>query len=107
MKGKLAVERDQRMETATGLTLESCTAFVNGDGELRVYGELVCARSGALEDYREIQLVVFDADGDIVHREYSNWVKFGVRQSFQFEVDGSSLPEPPSRVKVYPSSGGY
>lgn len=107
LKGKLVVERDHQIERMTGLLVDTCTAFVNGEGSLRVYGEVCTANSAPLSAYREIQFVVLDADGDIIHRDYTNWASFGLRQSFEMEVETSDLPSVPVKVKVYPSSGGY
>jgi hypothetical protein len=101
MNDKLPIERDERCEAHAGLVLESCSAFLTGEGALHVYGELTTQRP--LAEYRTLQLVVFDADGDIIHRGFTNWSAFGVRQSFEFSVETHDLPSRPAKVKVYPT----
>lgn len=105
-KKKLPVVRDEDMESLYGVSVESVSTFYDNDlGNLVVVGELA-ASNGVLEDeYREVQVVIHDAEGDIVGRGLSNWVSFGLRQSFELSFSESDdLYGIPSSVSVYPAS---
>jgi hypothetical protein len=103
-KKKIPVERDEVMEEAFGIKLEACTACCD-EQSLVVIGEARSARSTTIDGYREIQLVVYDSDNDLLAREFENWAEFGIRQSFKVEMDVQGLPATPSRVKVFPTGG--
>lgn len=103
---KLPVVRDEDMESLYGVSIESVSAFYNEEsGNLVVVGELA-ASNGVLEDeYREVQVVIHDAEGDIVGRGLDNWMSFGLRQSFELSFnEADDLHGTPSSVTVFPAS---
>jgi hypothetical protein len=102
MPRKLPIDRDTAMENLTELTLEACAAYYDGD-VVRVVGEAVSTNGRTIPEYREIQVSVYDQDGDILGRSYTNWIAFQVRQSFEISV--TELPGIPARVRVFPSKG--
>ena len=102
MSDKLPVHRDQDMEKITGLSFDACAAYYDGV-EVRVVGEVVTRDSRPIADYREVQVVIYDEEGDILGRNYTNWTEFQIRQSFEVEIE--DLPGVPYRVKVFPSKG--
>ncbi|TWU60402.1 hypothetical protein Poly51_06780 [Rubripirellula tenax] len=101
MAEKLPVQIDNDMAALAGIKLEACAAYYNGDDEIRILGEAVTANGKSIEDYREMQAVAYDADGDIIGRSYTNWGSFQIRQSFEIYID--ELPCDPVRVRVFPS----
>ena len=48
---------------------------------MRVLGEVVSASAKPIQDYRAIQVVVYDENGDMLGREYTNWDSFQMRQT--------------------------
>lgn len=102
MKTKLPVHRDPEMEKIAGITFEACAAYFDGES-VKIVGEVTTLNSRPLSDYREVQVSVFDEDGDILGRGYTNWSEFQLRQSFEIEIE--DLPGDPARVKAYPSKG--
>lgn len=100
MTTKLPVQRDTDMEKLTNLIFEACAAYYDGD-EVRVIGEVVSSNLRPIQDYRDVQVSVYDKDGDILGRDYINWSEFGIRQSFEIKVE--KLPGVPDKVKVFPS----
>jgi len=101
MAEKRPVHVDKDMESLAGMSFEACAAYYDGDEEVRVIGEAVSANSKPIQDYHEIKVVVYDAEGDILGRDYTNWTSFQLRQSFEIEV--MNLPGVPTRVRVFPS----
>lgn len=101
MAQKLPVQFDKDMESIAGITFEACAAYYDGNEAVRVLGEAVASDGRPIQDYREIQVVVYAADGDILGRDYTNWIAFHLRQSFEIEV--TNLPDAPARIRVFPS----
>lgn len=71
---------------------------------MRVVGEIVASNAKPLDDYREVQVAVYDEEGNILGREFENWGEFGIRQTFEVEME--DLPGVPFRVKAFTSKGG-
>lgn len=101
MAQKIPVQIDKDMERLSGIKLEACAAYFDGDAAVRILGEVVTVSGKPIKDYREVQAVVYDADGDILGRDYTNWGSFQLRQSFELIID--DLPSTPARVRVFPS----
>jgi hypothetical protein len=102
---KLTVEKDQEAEDLSGLVLKAASAFFDaGEKKLTALGEVQTMDGESIDSYREVQLIVYDADGDIIGRNYTNWSDFGIRQSFSLVLDEDDLFGEPARVKLYPSS---
>lgn len=101
---KIPIERDEQMEEINEVKLTSCTAYYDESGLIKVLGELASTTGDPIEDYREVQVVVYDADGDILGREYTNWSEFGLRQSFEIKVKNEDTSLQPDRVKVFPAT---
>ena len=102
---RITVDRDQAMETMTGVGLEGGSAYYTDDGSINVLGELVAMENTPISSYIEVHVVVYSADGDILGRNYTNWSKFGLRQSFKLEIENEDSSLNPTRVKIYPSFG--
>lgn len=99
---KILCERDMAMEEHSHIQLEACTAYVYEDRKVKVMGEAVAQDNSVKDEYKTIQVILYDADGDIVDRAYTNWMEFGLRQSFELKF--SNLDEVITKVKVYPSN---
>lgn len=102
---KLSIERDEEMERLSKLRLDACTAYLIDSSSITVMGELVSTAPTPQETYKEIQIIVFDKDGDIASREYTNWTSFGLRQSFQIDIELIEFHSENYTVKAYPSNG--
>ena len=101
MAHKLPILVDKKMEALSGISFEACAAYFDEVEGVRVLGEVVTASGEPIKDYREIQVVVYDENGDILGREYTNWTSFQLRQSFEIQV--LELHAVPARVRVFPS----
>ncbi len=103
-KIKILIIRDENMELFTGVKIEACTALIDRKGTLNIIGEIASANAQPISDYVEIQVLVFDSDGDLVNRQFTNWSELGLRQSFEFEIEPETLAgSTPTKVKVYPA----
>lgn len=101
-KNKLEIMRILSVESVCGLSIESCTAYYDeGDKSVAVMGEVMAKQN--MSNYAEVQVVIFDSDGDILARDYQNWSNFGLLQSFNLNFDLSEFDQSPQKVKVYPS----
>ncbi|RLJ19148.1 ATP-dependent DNA helicase PcrA [bacterium endosymbiont of Escarpia laminata] len=105
VKKKLQIERNKQMENHSGIKIESCSAYYDTKKNVCVFGELIAENKSPVNEYKEVQLVVYDSDGELMAREYTNWTEFGLMQSFDFNVDLSDFEMEPSRIKVYPTNG--
>lgn len=105
IKIKITTLRDENMEQLAGVKVEACTAFLDSKGALHILGEIVSSNKKPIRDYRELQVVVFDSNGDISNRELTIWNNFGLRQSFDFKIEAEELAgSTPAKVKVYPAT---
>ena len=101
-KTKLVVSRDSEIEALTKVRVESGSAYYNvDDNEVIVLGEL--SALSVDKGYVEVHVIIYDSDGDIMARDYANWVEFGLRQSFELTLDVSEFSEKPEKVKIFPS----
>ena len=101
-KTKLEVMRNLAVEDSCGLVIESCAAYYDNDNEsVTVVGELTAKQKHS--SYVTVQAVIYDTDGDILARKYTNWSSFGLMQSFDIDFDLSDYDQKPKKVKVYPS----
>ncbi|MFH0870406.1 MAG: hypothetical protein V1866_05110, partial [archaeon] len=103
-KGKILVERDWAIEEMTDLAIEKCTAYYD-EGIIRILGEVISRNRKPIQDYKELQVIVYDSGGDILARGYTNWALFGIRQSFEIELENRNVFSEPAKVKVFPSGG--
>jgi len=89
------------MEKSSNLKLDSCTAYHDQENdEIHIYGEVISSSGKPIKKYMEMHAIAFDEDGDIIGREYCNWVVFGIRQSFhQYFLNVENKPQ---KIKVYP-----
>ena len=100
-KKKLEIVRDLQMEALTKIRVESCVAYLDDDHQVCIVGEV--SAFSVDDNYAEVQVVVYDSDGDIMSRDYSNWGAFGLRQYFDLQIDVSEFEANPVKVKVFPS----
>lgn len=102
-KVKLKIVRDNKMEEISNLTIELCTAYLDNDQTVLVVGELISKNGANIDEYRQLQFLVLDADNELIEQSYTNWIRFGLRQSFRFEIDTSDFEATPVCVKIYPN----
>lgn len=98
---KIPVQLDQK--GSSGVVVVSATAFFDGKN-LKVMGELA-AENTAVKEYRKVEVVVYDLDKDIVGRDYTNWSKFGSRQSFEINIKPEKLYGIPAKINVFAATG--
>lgn len=99
---KLEVVRNLDVENDCGLCIESCSAYYTSEEQsIKIIGEITAKKK--ISDYVEVQVVVYDMDGELMAREYCNWRSFGLLQSFDLESDLSGFEQTPKKVKIYPS----
>ena len=100
---KLAVRRDERMEGLSGLRILACSAFHYEEDEvIKVIGELTTLNGDVVREYRELHVLAYDDAGEVVGRGLTNWSAFGLRQSFEIEVD--DIQGAPAAITIYPSA---
>jgi len=104
-KKKILIERNEQMEKITGVKVDGCSAYYDNEKNISVFGELSAISQSYIDEYKEIQFVVYDSNGDIIARHYTNWSEFGLMQSFEFIEDLSDFEDEPVKIKVYPSNG--
>jgi len=102
---KILVERDSKMEEIIALEIESCTAYYDDEGFIKILGEVISRSRKHIQDYKEVQVIVYDSEGDVLARGYTNWAIFGIRQSFEIELENENPSTEPAKVKVFPSGG--
>lgn len=61
---RIPIERDQKMEDLTELEVESCSAYYDDNGYIRILGEIISTSREPIWDYKEVQVVVYDTEGD-------------------------------------------
>lgn len=99
---KIPCERDTAVEQHVKVCVETCTAYLYDDGRVKIIGELIASEGRSINSYREVQIILYDDEGDIVGRNYTNWMEFGLRQSFEFEFD--ELEGNVAKIKTYPAN---
>lgn len=99
---KIPCERDTAMEQHHKVCVETCTGYLYDDGRVKIMGELTASNNTPIDEYREVQVILYDEDGDIVGRDYTNWTDFGLRQSFEFEF--GDIEEAIAKIKAYPAT---
>jgi curved DNA-binding protein CbpA len=101
-KQKLPIERDALAEELHAIQVVSCTAYYNNT-LITVIGELAAVSFEPTRQYKEVHILAYDADGDVLARARGYWSPFGARQSFEVEVENAFPAHPPVKVKVFPS----
>ena len=99
----LTILRDLDSERDTGVQIVSVEAWEIEDGAVAIVGELETISGRKLDDYRELQFVVYDAADMILGRGYTNFSPFGRRQTFDEEVCELRPGGGPVKVRVFPS----
>ena len=99
----LAILRDLDSERDTGVQIVSVEAWETADGAVVIVGELETISGKKLDDYREVQFVVYDAADKVLGRSYTNFGAFGRRQTFDVEISELRPGGRPAKVRVFPS----
>jgi hypothetical protein len=99
----LIVLRDPDSERDAGVQIVSVEAWVIEDGGVVIVGELESASGKKLDEYRELQFVVYDAADRVLGRGYTNFSPFGRRQTFDEEVSELRPGARPAKVRVFPA----
>lgn len=104
-KNQAKVKRDTEAESDTGIDFDGLAAYWLEDSEsLHIMGIAKTVDGDLLNEYREVQLVVLDAAGAVIGRDYTNWGDFGRKRPFSFVFAEDSLFGRPSEVQVFPTS---
>lgn len=100
------VEYDNASAKRAGLNIEAASAFFS-DETLTVLGELSSRSGNSIDDYRELQVIVYDAQDQAVGQALCNWIEFGLRQSFECSLEpsgyGYRLFAVPHLVRLIPA----
>ena len=99
----LTIVRDLDSESDTGVQIVSVESWVIEGGAVTIVGELETISGKKLDDYRELQFVVYDAADKILGRGYTNFGSFGRRQTFDEEVSELRPGGRPAKVRVFPT----
>ena len=99
----LTIVRDLDSERDTGVQIVSVESWVIEGGAVTIVGELETISGKKLDDYRELQFVVYDAADKILGRGYTNFGSFGRRQTFDAEVSELRPGGRPAKVRVFPT----
>ena len=99
----LTIVRDLDSERDTGVQIVSVESWVIEGGAVTIVGELETISGKKLDDYRELQFVVYDAADKILGRGYTNFGSFGRRQTFDEEVSELRPGGRPAKVRVFPT----
>lgn len=103
----IPIEYDSASGKRVGLSIESVSAFYS-DETLTIIGEVASWSGRSIDDYRELQAVAYGADGQVVGRAVDNWCEFGIRQSFECEMQtspyGYRLFGVPALVRLLPAA---
>ena len=75
--------------------------FFDGDDEVRILGEMVSANGHLIEDFVDVQAVVYDTRGNLIGRDDYCLGEFLLRQSFEIIVE--DLACAPSQIRVFPT----
>ncbi len=100
---QLTILRDLDSERDTGVQIVSVDAWKIEDGAVTIVGELETISGKKLDEYRELQFVVYDATDKVLGRGYTNFSPFGRRQTFDEEVSELRPGGRPAKVRVFPS----
>ena len=101
----LAIERDTVAESDSGILISAASATMHDDSTILVLAELEANGGRRIAEYRELQVLVYDAAGKVWGRAYTNWGEFGRRQSLELEVRSTRVRAAPVRVKLFPTTG--
>lgn len=104
-KKKIKIEQNEQMEKHTGIKIDACSAYYDSENTISIFGELSAINQSYIDEYKEIQFVAYDSNGEIIARNYTNWAEFGLMQSFELIEDLSDFETEPVKIKVYPSNG--
>jgi len=99
---EIPIERDDYCENEYKIKVENCTAYLSDRGIVNVIGEVATQSGNAINNYKEIHFSVYDDAGKLLGTSYTNWGKFGRRQSFNYYVDFKPKSAIPAKVRVYP-----
>lgn len=99
----LTILRDLDSERDTGVQIVSVEAWEVEGGSVAIVGELETISGKKLDEYRELQFVVYDAADKILGRGYTNFSPFGRRQTFDEEVSELRSGGRAAKVRVFPS----
>lgn len=100
----LAIERDTVAESDSGILISAASATMQDDSTVLVLAEVEADGGRRIAEYRELQVLVYDATGRVWGRAYTNWGEFGRRQSVEIEVRSTRTRATPVRVKLFPTT---
>jgi hypothetical protein len=90
------------MEKEAEISFESCTAYFDEDEEdATVMGEIISTSDNTSKTELEIEILVYDKDGDLLDCESECIDDFCKRGSFKSNF--LDLPGKPALVKVFPN----
>ncbi|MGG7105014.1 hypothetical protein [Rhodococcus sp. 24CO] len=98
------IERMDALEDRLGIELEALYAVYKNDGyssELLVNFDLIAA-SGKIDDSLEVNISVYNRNGQLVATKYAYVSKAGFI-GFQSCSQRLDCDEPPSKIRIYPT----
>ena len=101
-KKLVPLTRDSDAELDVGIEFDGLAAYWLDEAEsLHVMGIATTDDGEPLNEYREIQVVVLDASGSVIGRDYTNWSDFGRKRPFSFAFSDDSLFGLPAEVHIF------
>ena len=95
-----SIERMIEVEAALGIRLSALSAFLDEDGDLKVFGEAHFSKSPAEDSSASINVIVYDAEGRIVGKNDTYIGSAGVNFD-AFDVNVYGLGRPAAKVRVF------
>lgn len=95
-----SIERMIEVEASLGIRLNALSAFLDDDGDLKVFGEAHFSKAPSEDSSASVNVVVYDSDGRIVGKTDTFIGSAGmVFDAFDVYVYG--LARPAAKVRVF------
>ena len=95
-----SIERMIEVEASLGIRLNALSAFLDADGDLKIFGEAHFTMAPDQDSSASVNVVVYDSDGIIVGKNDTYIGSAGmVFDAFDLYVYG--LPRPAAKIRIY------
>jgi len=95
-----SIERMIEVEASLGIRLNALSAFLDDDGDLKVFGEAHFTKAPSEDSSASVNVVVYDSDGKIVGKT-DTFIGTAGMVFDAFDVYVYGLARPAAKVRVF------
>lgn len=101
LEKQIPVEIDKESENQYQLKTESCSAYLEEQGRIKIIGEVSTTDGKDISEHLEIHCNVYDNTGKLVGTNHLLGKNFGCQQSFDWMVFFTPKSAIPVKIKIY------